>query len=121
MTDKPALSGEKLDKGYFKKGFDKRRWMQGAPKKPKNKKLAEELIEHVIWDILSEEIVNPATGEKVDRLRAMIRSMSTNKQMQDRLLDRIAGKVSQPLEVGGEVKVKAPEIIEIIKNYTDDE
>jgi len=114
MTD-PAETGENVDKGHFKKGYDPRRWLKGAPKKPKSKRQAEELIEHVIWEILSEEIINPATGQVVDRLRAMIRSMSTNKQTQDRLLDRIAGKVTQAVDVttGGEK-------IELIVKYADD-
>ena len=106
MTDQPPKAGDKLDKGHFKTGYDPRRWLRGRPKKPANMKIAEELIQHVIWEILSEEITNPATGEKVDRLRAMLRSMSTNKNMQDKLLDRILGKVSQPLDIGGEGKVE---------------
>jgi hypothetical protein len=49
--------------------------------------------------VLSEEITNPTTGEKVDRLRAMVRSMTTNKQMQDKILDRILGKVVTPVDI----------------------
>lgn len=106
MTDDPAESGENLDKGRFKKGYDPRRWMKGAPKKPKDKKRAEELLEHIIWDVLSEEIRNPSNGENIDRLRAMIRSMTTSRQSADKqaILDRIAGKVTQNVDVtsGGE-------------------
>jgi len=112
MTDQtPALSGENLDEpkkkaGTFRKGFDPRRWMTGAPKKPKDKKKAEELLEHIIWDVLSEEIRNPSNGESIDRLRAMIRSMTTSRQSADKqaILDRIAGKVTQNVDVtsGGE-------------------
>ena len=105
MTDpKPEESAENLpkgNKGAFKKGFDQRRWMRGAPKKPKDKKKAEELLEHVIWDVLSEEIRNPNNGETIDRLRAMIRSMTTSRQSADKqaLLDRIAGKVMQGVDL----------------------
>ena len=83
------------------KGYDPRRWMHGAPKKPKDKKKAEEILLHVIWDVLSEEIKNPNTGESIDRLRAMVRSMTTSRQSADKqaLLDRIAGKVVQNLDV----------------------
>ena len=88
------------------KGYDPRRWMHGAPKKPKDKKKAEELLEHIIWDVLSEEIRNPSNGEIIDRLRAMIRSMTTSRQSADKqaILDRIAGKVTQNVDVtsGGE-------------------
>ena len=93
---KPRGKGKPLAKGY-----DPRRWMHGAPKKPKDKKKAEELLEHIIWDVLSEEIRNPSNGESIDRLRAMIRSMTTSRQSADKqaILDRIAGKVKQDLEI----------------------
>ena len=88
------------------KGYDPRRWMKGAPKKPKDKKRAEELLEHIIWDVLSEEIRNPSNGESIDRLRAMIRSMTTSRQSADKqaILERIAGKVVQDIDLtsGGE-------------------
>ena len=92
---KPRGKGKPLAKGY-----DPRRWMHGAPKKPKDKKKAEEILLHVIWDVLSEEIKNPNTGESIDRLRAMVRSMTTSRQSADKqaLLDRIAGKVVQNLD-----------------------
>ena len=100
------------------KGYDPRRWMKGAPRKPKDKKRAEELLEHVIWDVLSEEITNPNTGEAIDRLRAMVRSMTTSRQSADKqaLLDRIAGKVTQDIDVtsGGQALT-----IKIIKASDD--
>ena len=106
VTDQtPANTGEILDEspkpGTFKKGYDPRRWLKGQPKKPKDKKKAEELLEHVIWDVLSEEITNPNTGEAIDRLRAMVRSMTTSRQSADKqaILDRIAGKVSQSVDL----------------------
>ncbi len=88
------------------KGYDPRRWMKGAPKKPKDKKRAEELLEHIIWDVLSEEIRNPSNGESIDRLRAMIRSMTTSRQSADKqaILDRIAGKVTQNVDVTSDGK-----------------
>ena len=114
-ADKPAKKprGKPLAKGY-----DPRRWLHGAPKKPKDKKRAEELLEHVIWDVLSEEIKNPNTGEAIDRLRAMVRSMTTSRQSADKqaLLDRIAGKVTQDIDVtsGGQALT-----IKIIKASDD--
>ena len=124
MTDEtPANTGENVEKGHFKKGYDPRRWLKGAPKKPKDKVKAEELLLHVIWDVLSEDLTNPHTGEKIDRLRAMIRSMTTSKQSADKqaILDRIAGKVMQNLDVtsNGET-IKPPQVIEIVKSYKDD-
>ena len=105
MTDQPANTGEILEEsskpGTFKKGYDPRRWLKGQPKKPKDKKKAEELLEHIIWDVLGEEIRNPSNGESIDRLRAMIRSMTTSRQSADKqaILDRIAGKVAQNVDV----------------------
>lgn len=121
MTDEiPVLSGENLDEpkkkaGTFRKGFDPRRWMSGAPKKPKDKKKAEELLEHVIWDVLSEEITNPNTGEAIDRLRAMVRSMTTSRQSADKqaILDRIAGKVKQDVDVTSNGEGLQPVIIKL--------
>lgn len=122
MTDSPLITGKqqaKPGKGngagskltQLKPGYDPRRWLKGRPRVPKDKAAAGKIIEQVIWDILSEEITNPATGEKVDRLRAMVRSMSTNKAMQDKLLDRIAGKVAQSVEIGGEAGSVKIEVI----------
>ena len=105
MDESPVEPAKNLltgrEKGSFKKGYDPRRWMKGAPKKPKDKKKAEELLEHIIWDVLSEEIRNPSNGESIDRLRAMIRSMTTSRQSADKqaILDRIAGKVTQNVDV----------------------
>lgn len=125
MTDEsPVEPAENLltgrEKGSFKKGYDPRRWMKGAPKKPKDKKRAEELLEHIIWDVLSEEIRNPSNGESIDRLRAMIRSMTTSRQSADKqaILDRIAGKVTQNVDVTSDGKaLQPPQVIEIIKTY----
>lgn len=118
MTDEtPAESGAKLDTpkpGTFKKGFDQRRWLRGAPRKPKDKKRAEELIEHVIWEELSREIDNPNTHQAEDALRLMIRSMIRNKQTQDKILDRIAGKVKDEIEHSGETVQKV--IFEYVDN-----
>ena len=89
--------------GTFKKGFDSRRWLQGRPKVPKNIK---ELADHLLWDVASEEIENPVTHEKIDRLRALLRSMTTSKQSADKqeFLNRLLGKVPQNVDVtsGGE-------------------
>jgi hypothetical protein len=85
--------------GDFKKGFDERRWLKGRPRVPKDTK---RLFDHLLWEVLSEEIENKNTHEKVDRLRAMLRSMTTG-QMAGRIeiLNRILGKVPQALELGG--------------------
>jgi hypothetical protein len=83
------------------KGYDERRWKNGRVKKPADLKAAEEMVRGVIWEILSEDLTNPSTGEKIDRLRAMLRSMTTSRQASDKqaILDRIIGKVAQSVDV----------------------
>jgi len=105
MTEDAVKTAKNLPKGVpFKPGYDPRRWLKGRPKKPKDKKAAEDLIEHVIWEELSREINNPTTHEAEDALRLMIRSMIRNRATQDKILDRIAGKVKDEVDLtsGGE-------------------
>jgi hypothetical protein len=110
------INGDKLEGGVtgkgFKPGYDPRRWMKGRGKKSPTMKEAEKIFGELIWDILSEEIENPITHDKVDRFRAMLRSMITSRQSADKqtILDRILGKVAQGVELtgkdGGELKIK---------------
>ena len=102
MTDdavKPANNSTKVPGEPFKKGYDPRRWLKGRPKKPASLKDAEELVSHVIWDELSRTIKNPETGDEIDSLRLMIRSMIRSKATQDKILDRIIGKVPVNVDV----------------------
>jgi hypothetical protein len=92
------------------KGFDERRWLKGRPKVPKDK-LA--LFDGLIWEILSEEVEHPITKEKVDRLRLMLRSMTTNKNQQDKLLDRVFGKVQERVDVTTNGESLKPDIQEV--------
>ena len=106
MTDEFALNA--ADKPANKprgkplaKGFDPRRWLQGRPRIPKDRQEAQKIIDNVIWEELSRTITNPDSKDEVDALRLMIRSMIRNKNMQDKILDRILGKVSQNVELTG--------------------
>ena len=109
MTDEPETTDKTVENsGWnnlkpFKKGYDSRRWLQGRPKKPKDLKAAEELVQHVIWDELSREITSDK-GETVDALRLMIRAMIRNKATQKEILERIAGKVQDKLDVTSDGK-----------------
>jgi hypothetical protein len=100
------INGGKQEGGVtgkgFKPGYDPRRWLKGRPKKPASLKEAEELVSHVIWEELSRTIKNPETGDEIDSLRLMIRSMIRSKATQDKILDRIAGKVAQTIQGPGE-------------------
>ena len=101
----------------FKPGYDPRRWMKGRGKKSPTMKEAEKIFSELIWDILSEEIENPNTHEKIDRFRAMLRSMTTSRQSADKqaILDRILGKVSQNVELTGKdgAALPAAQIIQV--------
>jgi hypothetical protein len=103
MTDKPAAktakNSETPKRGKpFAPGFDERRWLKGRPKVPKD---TAALMNNLLWEIASEEIQNPATGERVDRLRALIRSLTTSKHSADKIhfLDRLAGKVTERVDL----------------------
>ena len=112
-------NGGKLEGGItgkgFKKGFDSRRWVSGRPKKPKDLKAAEELVQHVIWEELSREITD-GKGEAVDALRLMIRSMIRNKTTQKEILERIAGKVTDRHELTGKDGEPLKVLIEYVNN-----
>lgn len=97
----------------FKKGFDERRWMQGA--KPRVPRDVKALMDNLLWDIAAEELTVPATGEVVDRLRVMLRSMTTSRHSADKkeFLDRLAGKVTEKVDVNQNGQVK------VIVEYTD--
>jgi len=112
MTDelavKPAGGVQKPRGKPFKQGFDERRWMDGS-KKPRVPKDVKALADALMWEIASEELTNPNTGETVDRLRALLRSMTTSKQSADKqaFLDRLLGKVPQNVDVtSGREKIK---------------
>ena len=118
FTVNPADTVQKKPRGKaFKQGFDERRWTNGS-KNPRIPKDVKQLFDGLIWEILSEEVEHPVTKEKVDRLRLMLRSMTTNRNQQDKLLDRVFGKVQERVDVttNGE-SLKPPQIIEIIKTY----
>ena len=117
MNDESAANtAEKLltgrEKGSFKKGFDERRWLKGRPKVPKDKQA---LFDGLIWEILSEEVEHPVTKEKVDRLRLMLRSMTTNKNQQDKLLDRVFGKVQERVDL----TTNGKDINKVLIEYVD--
>jgi len=122
MTEKTAKPADKLSKPWeFQKGYDKRRWLKGRPKVPKDKREATKILEAVIWEELSRIIANPTTGENEDALRLMVRSMIRNKQTQRDILDRIAGKVKDELDVtSGGKPLSWKEFIERANTETDD-
>ena len=98
----------------FKKGFDERRWYNGS-KSPRVPKDVKKLFDNLVWEILSEEVEHPVTKEKVDRLRLMLRSMTTNKNQQDKLLDRVFGKVQERLDL----TTNGKDINKVVIEYVD--
>lgn len=108
MTDETLKPAENLltgrEKGAFKKGYDPRRWVKGRPKIPADQKKAKEIFSSVLWEELSRMIENKETGEYIDALRLMTRSMIRNKNTHQFIVEFIAGKVAQGVDVtsGGE-------------------
>jgi hypothetical protein len=104
MTDELAVetannSGKEPRGKPFKKGADNRRNLKGRPHAPKSAKELNKLL----LEIAAEDVVNPNTGEQVQRLRAMLRSMMTGRQSADKvhILDRLYGKVPQSVALTG--------------------
>jgi hypothetical protein len=123
MIDNPPKPAEKVltgrEKGSFKKGYDPRRWLAGRPKIPADQKKAKDIFASVLWDEFSRMIENKETGELTDALRLMVRQMIRNKNTNQFLVEFIAGKVKQDMDVtsGGE---KIVNVIEIVKTYEKD-
>jgi hypothetical protein len=105
LAVKTANNSGKEPRGKpFQKGVDNRRNLKGRPRAPKSEKELRKLL----LEIAAEDVVNPNTGEQVQRLRAMLRSMMTGRQSADKIhiLDRLYGKVPQSLALTGEVNLE---------------
>lgn len=104
MTDEnlPAKTGKKANRTSFKPGYDPRRWLKGRGKKSPEQREADEILRAVIWDELSREF-DVRTGKTlddddvIDALRLTIRTMLKRKP--EVLLERIAGKVTERVDV----------------------
>ena len=102
MTDEvPVKSGKKANSTSFKKGFDARRWVKGrSPKSPEQRE-GEAILRAVIWEELSREFgtdMKPLEQpETVDAMRLMVRGWI--KKHPEQIADRIAGKVTDKVDV----------------------
>jgi hypothetical protein len=112
MTDEPVNTGQNRKPGTFAKG-DARINRKGRPRVPKSAVELNKLID----EIAAEDVVNPATGEQVQRIRAMLRSMMTGKDSRGKvhLLDRRYGKVPDKLEMNSDNKIEL-----VVRYATDD-
>ena len=72
---------------------------RGRPRIPKSAAQLNKLL----LEIAAEELTNPNNGESINRLRLMLRGMMTSKQSADKqhILDRLYGKIPQPVELSG--------------------
>ena len=100
-TAKPVGNGNLKP---FKPGYDPRRWMSGRGKKSPDQKKGEELLLAVIWEELSREFdtatMKPTDNpETVDAMRLMVRTWI--KKHPEQVADRIAGKVTERVEMTG--------------------
>lgn len=104
MTDEnlPAKTGKKANRTSFKPGYDPRRWLKGRGKKSPEQREADAILRAVIWEELAREFdkrtMTPLEEEEVvDALRLTIRSLLKKKP--EILLERIAGKVTDKVDV----------------------
>jgi hypothetical protein len=108
MTDEPVKTGQNRKPGTFAKG-DARINRKGRPRVPKSAVELNKLID----EIAAEEVVNPNTGEQVQRIRAMLRGMMTGKDSRGKVevLNRRYGKVKDE----GDVRIPEGLTIKIVK------
>jgi hypothetical protein len=96
MTDEPVKTGQNRKPGTFTKG-DKRINRAGRPRVPKSAVELNKLID----EIAAEDVVNPTTGEQVQRIKAMLRSLMTGRDSRGKvhILDRRYGKVAEKVDL----------------------
>ena len=118
MADSAAKSAKTRGKP-FKKGYDKRRWLSGRGIKSPEQKEGEKILLAVIWEELSREydtrtktVIDDA--EIVDTMRLMVRQWI--KRSPDKIAERIAGKVTERIDLGGNVKLTWRDFIETDKD-----
>lgn len=122
-TAKPVSNNRTRGLVPFKKGYDKRRWLNGRGKKSPEQREGDEILRAVIWEELSREFdarenLKPLeSAETIDALRLMVRGWIKKKP--NEVAERIAGKVTQNLDLtsGG----KALTRIEIVMPNEPDE
>jgi hypothetical protein len=87
--------GGRTGKGFVK--GDPRINRAGRPRVPKSAVELNKLID----EIAAEDVVNPTTGEQVQRIKAMLRSLMTGRDSRGKvhILDRRYGKVAEKVDL----------------------
>lgn len=102
VEDRGWGTSEGSKKTQFKKGYDKRRWLNGRGKKSPEQREGDEILRAVIWEELSREFdarenMRPLeTSETIDAFRLMVRGWIKKKP--NEVAERIAGKVMQEVK-----------------------
>lgn len=108
----------------FKKGYDSRRWVSGRGKKSPEQREGEEILRAVIWEELSREFdavngMKPLEqSETIDAFRLMVRSWI--KKRPEEIAQRIAGKVTENLNVKVNGSLKQVVTVYIPDNKRED-
>jgi hypothetical protein len=123
MTDEPVTTpppvptngGKKAGNYEVGKGKPPKDTQFGGPRaNPRGKRAPKDAaaLNRLIDEIASETVVNPSTGEQVQRIRAMLRGMMTGRDSRGKVevLNRRYGKVKDEVDVtsGGESLVTPP-------------
>jgi hypothetical protein len=123
MTDEPqdlpAKSGKKANQTSFKPGYDPRRWLKGRGKKSPEQREGDEILRAVYWKELSREF-DAATGkplEPEETLTALELAVRNEiKKRFNNVAERIAGKVTEKVDV----TTNGKDITKVIIEYVDD-
>lgn len=121
MTDDPEKVQQNLEKPppkprptVFKPGYDPRRWLGGRGKKSPEQKEGERILLAVYWKELS-RVFDAATGKPVEpdgeltALELAVRSQI--KKQFDKVAERIAGKVTDKVDLSNSDGTLKPETL----------
>jgi len=127
MTDESKITAKSVRNANlkpFKRGYDPRRWLGGRGKKSPEQREGERILLTVIWEELSREFdtatMKPLdTSDTIDALRLMVRQWI--KKHPEQIAERIAGKVTEKVELNGGENALVIKIVKASESGKDDD